>query len=86
MHCTTLWGMRLRNYHPAAVQDLPAPCLHVRAVKVDSAFDATLIYRCWCPDCETGLPANFRVACCGGEPGTTAVRHAYNCPRLEVTL
>jgi len=82
--------MRLRNYRlaPVTVKDPPpasvTPCLHLRAVKVDSAFDASLVWCCWCPGCETGLPANFRVACCGGEPGAAAVRHAYNCPHLEV--
>lgn len=54
------------------------PCLHLNAVKVDSVLNRTLVYCCWCPGCETELPASFRLPCCGTEPETP---HAYNCPQ-----
>ena len=60
----------------------PAPvCRHLGAVKVD-AFDKTLIYCCWCPDCEAELPANFRRPCCRTEPGNP---HWYSCPERVTT-
>lgn len=70
----------------AAFRQAPPVCLHPGAVKVDSAyyrnFGRTVIFCCWCPDCEAELPAAFRLACCGTEPGdgTVPARHAYNCP------
>jgi hypothetical protein len=69
---------------PPSVVTRPV-CLHFRAVKVDSVSDRTLIYRCWCPDCDTALPAAFRFSCCGTEPGngTMPARHMYNCPMRE---
>lgn len=73
---------RLRPPPPVTSRPI---CLHLRAVKVDSVTDRTVIWCCWCPDCEAGLPANFRLACCGTEPGdgTTPARHAYNCPHRK---
>jgi hypothetical protein len=53
-------------------------CLHLRAVKVDSVTDRSVVYRCWCPDCEAELPANFRRLCCATEPEAA---HVYNCPQ-----
>jgi hypothetical protein len=60
-------------------------CLHLNAVKVNSAVPGLdLTYRCWCPACETALPATFRYPCCGGEPGTLpGDGHAYNCPHRK---
>lgn len=58
---------------------VPAPlCLHLGAVKVDSVTDRSVVYRCWCPDCEAELPANWRRLCCATEPGAA---HVYNCPQ-----
>jgi hypothetical protein len=67
----------LRPPPPSVCVAAPPLCLHLNAVKVDSAFDKTLIYRCWCPDCEAELPAAWRRPCCATGPGT---RHVYNCP------
>lgn len=72
------------------VEDGPAPpaCPHRNAVKVDSAyykrnFGRMVVFCCWCPDCETELPAAFRLPCCGTEPGdgTAPAAHMYNCPQ-----
>lgn len=68
----------------------PPPCPHLNAVKVDSSYykalSRTVIWCCWCPDCESELPASFRRPCCGTEPET---RHLGNCPhsseRLDIT-
>jgi hypothetical protein len=69
---------------PPSVTARPV-CLHRNAVKVNSSVPGLdLTWRCWCPDCETGLPAVFRYPCCGGEPGTLpGDGHAYNCPRRK---
>ena len=72
----------VRNASPGP---LPVPalpiCLHRNAVKVNSGVPGLdLIYRCWCPACETALPATFRYPCCGGEPGVLpGTGHVYNC-------
>ena len=71
-----------------APQPVPVPqpplCLHLNAVKVPSVLDRSLIYRCWCPDCDPDckapLPANFRRPCCGTEPETP---HLWNCPQAQ---
>ena len=60
-------------------------CRHPDAVEVDSEYYRNLgqkvIYCCWGPDCESGLPADFRWSCCGGAPGgTPGAGHMYNCP------
>lgn len=77
---------RLRaEVFPDGPPPAPPACLHRNAVKVDSSVVPGLIWQCWCPDCETGLPASFRLPCCGAEPGdgTQPARHAYNCPHLK---
>jgi hypothetical protein len=73
----------LRPPPPSAARPI---CLHLNAVKVNSSVPGLdMTYRCWCPACETALPANFRYPCCGGEPGTLpGDRHAYNCPHRTV--
>ena len=69
---------------PPASVCVPRPiCLHWNAVKVDSSVVPDLIWQCWCPDCEEPLPADFRLPCCGTEPGdgTGPAVHVYNCRR-----
>ena len=72
---------------PPSVCVPPPICLHRNAVKVDSSYWRNLgravIFCCWCPDCEEELPASFRLACCGTEPGDgiKPARHVYNCAR-----
>lgn len=63
--------------------DLPI-CLHRNAVKVENLLDPDLTWHCWCPECDpdglTLLPASFRFACCGGQPGNQpGDGHMYNC-------
>jgi hypothetical protein len=75
----------VKDLPPAEALRPPPVCLHRNAVKVNSGVPGlNLTYRCWCPACETGLPATFRYPCCGGEPGTLpGDGHAYNCPHRE---
>ena len=81
-HRTAQWPARPPR-GPLPVEVLrPTPparpvCLHRNAVKVNSAVVPGLIWRCWCPDCESELPANWTRFCCGTQPETP---HMYNCP------
>lgn len=77
----------LRPPPPSVCVPAAPLCCHRNAVRIDSVLDPGLIYRCWCPDCDPEcmhpLPAAFRLACCGAEPGTGTkpARHMYNCPQ-----
>jgi hypothetical protein len=67
---------------PATAPTRPG-CRHAGAVKVDAYYDETVVYCCWCPDCDKNdLPANFRRPCCGTEPGNP---HWYSCPEVAGT-
>ena len=62
-------------------------CLHRNAVKVNSGVPGLdLTWCCWCPDCETVLPANWTRFCCGTQPETptrTTARTSQRRPRTR---